>query len=322
MARDILFSFRLWAKRHLSDNLISALRRPFRYFKSRKRTAARRQSAPLTLERLTADLVNGGVKPGDHLMIHASLSQIGNVDGGAQTVIQSLINVVTPEGTIIMPCYNSAESYLKDLKVGSLLDLRASPSLTGKITETFRVWPGVLRSSHPFSSACAWGKSAEYVTSGHAADPHVCHAGSPVGRLVELKGQVLGIGIRIAEGLGVAHYLEDTWAGFPFEVHTSNFKATYIDCNGNRIEREICRFDPGVAKTRIDYPEGAWICEKFTDHFTRKGIMKWFRYGECDSWLMDAVELYDELKRLAAKGVTMYLTEDKLTDRNRDIENW
>ena len=54
----------------------------------------------------------------------------------------------------------------------------------------------------------------------------------------------------------------------------------------------------------------------------RVGVMKLFKFGEADSWIMDAPALYEELKRLARKNVTMYLTEDKLTDENRDITNW
>jgi len=268
------------------------------------------------------DLRNAGFKAGDTVMVHSSLGSIGKVEGGAVTVIESFIEVLTSEGTLVMPCYNSAETFLRDLKHNQTLDLRNTPSATGKITETFRTYPGVIRSSHPFSSSCAIGKNAQYITDGHALAPEVCHAGSPVGRLVAMKGTVVGIGIPIAQGLGVAHYMEDTWDGFPFEVHTPNFSVKYINTDGELVEREICRFDPLVARTRIDYPEGEWICEKLTEHLHRKGILQWFKFGSADSWMMQSDILFEELKRLAGKGVTMYLTPDKLTDENRDFENW
>lgn len=263
-----------------------------------------------------------GIGTGDILMVHSSLSRIGNVIGSAETVIKSFIDVVTVKGTIIMPCYNSAELVIQDLKRGRILDLRKSPSSTGKITETFRSWHDIHRSSHPFSSVCAWGRQARYITAGHATKHNVCHSASPIGRLVELSGKVVGIGISIAQGFGIAHYLEDSWDEFPFEVHSSPFEVTYIDTDGNTIRRKVSRFDPKVSRTRIDYPEGSWICEKLTGHLARKGILKWFDYGEADAWVMEAVELYRELRRLAEKGITMYLTEKRLTDRNREIDKW
>jgi aminoglycoside N3'-acetyltransferase len=254
-------------------------------------------------------------------MVHSSLSQIGNVDGGPETVIKSLIDVVTPDGTIMMPVYNSADRMIRDLKQGKLMDLRTFPSSTGAISESFRAWPDVLRSSHPFSSVCAWGKHARYMTADHATGPHVCHADSPVARLVELKGKVIGIGTPFLTG-GVTHYVEDTWDKFPFEVHTKCFPVTYIDATGTTVSREISQYDPVVARTRMDNPDGAWIRQKLTEHMTCKGVLKWFRYGNADSWIMAADVLCKELKRLATKGVTIYLTEDRLTDQNRDIENW
>jgi aminoglycoside 3-N-acetyltransferase len=316
------FYVRLWGKRYIPQAVIDAIRKPFRLKRSKQRAAYRQAAEPLKLDRLISDLESAGIRAGDIIMVHSSLSRIGNVEGGPATVIQSIIDIITSEGTLIMPCYNSAEIMLKDFKHGNLLDLRTSPSSTGKITDFFRTWPGVQRSSHPFSSSCAWGKQARYVTDGHALDPQVCHADSPVGRMLKLEGRIIGIGIPIAQGLGVAHYLEDTWDNFPFEVHTPPFPIRYIDASGKIVERELCRFDPEIARTRIDYPEGAWICEKLTRHLHKKGIYKPFRYGEADSWLMESVDLFNELKRLAVKGVTMYLTPDRLTDQNRDIENW
>jgi aminoglycoside 3-N-acetyltransferase len=276
----------------------------------------------VTRRQLAEALHAGGIAEGDLVMVHSSLSSLGRVDGGAETVIAALLDAVGENGTILMPSYNSAERMIRDLKHGRMVDLRGQPGLTGAVSERFRRWPGVKRSSHPFSSVCALGPKAEFLTEDHAAGPEVCHAASPVGRLVELEGKVLGLGISIAQGLGVAHCVEDTWEGFPFEVHTAAFQVSYIDAEGQRITRHIRRFDPAVAKTRVDYPAGAWVREKLTAHFIRKGIMKTFPCGEAMAWVMPARPLYDELKRLAAKGVTMYLTPQKLTDENRDVGNW
>lgn len=318
----MIYNFKKAVKNLTPDSMLPLLRKTLRRLTAGQRDKKRRTGRPIAQDHLTRDLQAAGFAPGDLVMIHASLSAIGNVVGGADAVVQSWLDVITPSGTIIMPCFNSASEMEKDLERGKLIDLRTSPSATGKISETFRVRHDVVRSSHPFSSACAWGKRAMEVTSAHALSPFVCHESSPVARLIDFDGVVVGIGIPIAQGLGVAHYLEDTWDGFPFEVHSDPRKVSYIDSEGKTISRMIGRYDPKVSRTRIDHPEGRWICEQLTGHLIKAGILKMFAFGEADAWQMKASILRDELKRLAQKGVTMYLTKDQLTPRNQNPEDW
>jgi len=280
------------------------------------------QSRLITEDELAADLNAAGFSEGELLMVHSSLSRIGNVEGGPDAVIKAFIKTVGKSGTLVMPAYNSAQEALKQSRSGDYIDLRTHPSAVGKITETFRKWPEVKRSSHPFSSCCAWGALAADITESHHINSDVCHVGSPVGKLVALNGRVVGVGIPLAQGLGVAHYVEDTWDQFPFEVHSEEMEVSYINAAGEKITRMIRRYNPAITRTRVDYPEGAWINEQLTNHLTRAGIMQPFKFGEAESWYMHSSDLAEEIKRLAAKGVTMYLTKDKLTGQNRSIETW
>ncbi len=58
---------------------------------------------PRTKQSITEDLKALGLKKGMTVLVHSSLSSIGWVNGGAVAVIQALIDVVTEEGTIVMP---------------------------------------------------------------------------------------------------------------------------------------------------------------------------------------------------------------------------
>lgn len=53
------------------------------------------------------DIINGlldlGLKSGDEIEVHSSLSSFGYVDGGAETVISALKDVVGENGSIFMP---------------------------------------------------------------------------------------------------------------------------------------------------------------------------------------------------------------------------
>ena len=53
---------------------------------------------PLTLEDLVQDFHRLGVPGGGLVMVHSSLSSIGHVDGGAETVVDALLEALGPTG--------------------------------------------------------------------------------------------------------------------------------------------------------------------------------------------------------------------------------
>lgn len=68
---------------------------------------------------LVAGLRSLGLSKSDHIVVHSSLSSLGYVDGGADTVIDALQEVVTPSGTIMMPTYSGQVIYfLETLALG------------------------------------------------------------------------------------------------------------------------------------------------------------------------------------------------------------
>jgi aminoglycoside 3-N-acetyltransferase len=310
-----------WLKEHLSARTRRRLTGIYSRVRAPVRRAQRQRKAVVDATTLTQDLRRAGIATGDVLMIHSSLSRIGNVEGGATGVAESLLAAVGPAGTVMMPAYGDAETVFADLAQGEVVDLRTERSLTGSITEALRQRPGTRRSSHPFSSVVACGERAAYVTQEHARDPRPAHADSPLGRLVELEGKVVGLGVSLGP-VSFYHVIEDTWGGFPFHTHLDPEEITYIDASGERVTRLVTRYDPEIRRSRIDQPASTWIRERFREHFERNGILRPFRYGAADAWVMDARAFYDELRRLAENGVTMYLTEERALEQGTPIETW
>ena len=90
---------------------------------------------------------------GDRVMVHSSLSSMGNVEGGAATVVQAFLDVLGPEGTLMVPTFtHSGCEYFDPLK---------SPSLNGAVREAARRFPGAVRSLHPTHAVTAIGPDAE-----------------------------------------------------------------------------------------------------------------------------------------------------------------
>ena len=68
-------------------------------FQSKKRIEKRL----VTKNELKNQLIKLGIEPGMILEVHSSLSSFGELDGGAITVIDTLKELVTDEGSLFMP---------------------------------------------------------------------------------------------------------------------------------------------------------------------------------------------------------------------------
>jgi aminoglycoside 3-N-acetyltransferase len=59
--------------------------------------------AIITKEILVENLRNIGIKAGDNLLVHSSLSKIGYLENGADTLIDALLEVIGSKGNLLMP---------------------------------------------------------------------------------------------------------------------------------------------------------------------------------------------------------------------------
>lgn len=161
---------------------------------------------PADLER---DLRALGVAAGGVLLVHASLSRLGTVVGGEQAVVRALLDVLGPEGTLVMPAQSwqlCDPAYLADPSVPPsrydevraalpVYDPAWTPTRTmGLVVEALRTLPGTLRSAHPHRSFVAHGPQAAEVVARHDLDDPVGE-GSPLAALHALDAHVLLLGV-------------------------------------------------------------------------------------------------------------------------------
>ena len=103
--------------------------------------ALNRKPAPgLSVHEITEGLTRVGLKAGDHIVVHSSLSSFGKVSGGADTIIDALKTVVTESGTVVMPTFSGQVVYFLEalaLKSGLHGDGAEGSGLifSGKLTD-------------------------------------------------------------------------------------------------------------------------------------------------------------------------------------------
>ena len=141
-------------------------------------------------------------------MVHASLSRLGWIVGSAQTVVGALLDVVGPDGTIVMPAHTGVSDPSRWQNPPVPEDWwpiirdewpAFDPSLTptramGAVAECFRRLPDVLHSGHPAVPVIARGPQAATITASHPLEQSLGDE-SPIGRLYDLDARIVLIGV-------------------------------------------------------------------------------------------------------------------------------
>jgi len=141
----------------------------------------------ISQETVVRQLLDLGVQPGGVLLVHCAFSKVKPIEGGPAGLITALQKALGPEGTLVMPSMSWDDEHPFDPLTTSCREEM------GIVADTFWRQPGVLRSNSPHACAAAGPHAAE-ITRPHPVEiPH--GPDSPVGRVADLNGQVLLLGV-------------------------------------------------------------------------------------------------------------------------------
>ena len=194
----------------------------------------------LTHDRLTAAMRRLGVQPGQVLMIHSSLRSLGHVVGGAPTVVDAILEVLGPTGTLVGPSFNYETAHAPDF----VFDPVNTPSDMGAIADEIRRRAGNNRSRHLTHSLSAIGRHARTVVT--ADGPTAWSADGPLGAVFKLDGRFLLLGVTY-QSFTACHLLEVA------------FRLRYrkLDILRRRLRRPdgtLVPFDSTIYLRDVDYP--------------------------------------------------------------------
>lgn len=219
-----------------------------------------------------AEIIRGlrelGVRPGMVVMAHSALSAFGEVEGGADTIIDALEEAVGPEGTLLMPAMGGAPVF----------DVSETRSNVGEITERFWRRPETTRSIHPTHSVAGVGPLVDQLLAGHLDQSTAIGPESPWGRVAAHdNGYILFLGCDQDRNT-LLHTAEDIVNG----AYLNTFKRDYYDENRAVKTLTMERF-PGPHRDFIQMDR----------MFLEAGAMRVGKIGKAVCRLMNAGQILD-----------------------------
>jgi len=184
---------------------------------------------------VAGQLLELGVQPGGVLLVHTSFRAVRPIEEGPLGLIDALRLALGPDGTLVMPSWTGDDE--------APFDPASTPAAEdlGATADLFWRQSGVVRSDHLQAFAAIGPRAEAIVKTPLPLPPHV--PDSPVGRVHDLDGQVLL--------LGVGH-----------DADTSLHLAELIAQVPYGIPRHCMVMQEGK-RVRIDYLENDHCCRRF-----------------------------------------------------------
>ncbi|MBN1579800.1 MAG: AAC(3) family N-acetyltransferase [Anaerolineae bacterium] len=210
--------------------------------------------ANVTKQDIVRSLQQLGLNIGHKVLVHSSLSSLGYVQGGADAVIDAVLEVVGRPGTMLVPTLAGSELLSPDNP--PRFDPRQTPCWTGRVPETFRLRPAAVRSLHATHSVAAIGADAILLTRDHLNSITPCDELSPYGKLAaDDGGYVLFIGVG-HESNTMLHHVEEM-AGVEYHLQKA-FARAEIVVDGQVIYRHVLLHRYGTPR-HFAVMEPLWI---------------------------------------------------------------
>lgn len=238
-----------------------------------------------TKKDLLSDLHNMGLQSTDAVMVHSSMKSIGEVEGGADTVVDAFMEYFG-EGLFMTPTHTWAQmssSY-------SMFDPETEPACVGIIPNIFRKREGVVRSLHPTHSIAAYGPQATEYIKGEENVTTPCMPGGCWSRLLEVNAKILMVGCThtrntfihaVEELLDVPERLTEEPVDFQVKMPDGSLKKVAMYRHYNRLQPHISE----------EY-------DKLAQAFYDLGAAKRVRFGDADCILCEARKIYEVAKKV------------------------
>ena len=236
------------------------------------------------------------INPKGTLLVHSSMKSIGDVEGGADTVLDVLMDYMK-EGLLVFPTHTWSYINSENPK----FDSRHSEVCVGILPELFRKRPGVVRSLHPTHSAAAIGEDKEEFIKDNELWDTPCARQSPWGKLLDRNAQIMLLGVDLRKNTFI-HGVEE-WADIPGRMADETEPLFVINEQGKEI------LVPSRRHCGEDWSQYFW---KVDDYFKEKGVMYLGKFGDAEVRICQAKPMTELLNEMLAINPRLFSNNEPL----------
>lgn len=231
-----------------------------------------------TQQSLFEQLHQLGIDGRSTLLVHSSMKSMGEVEGGADTVLDVFTDYMK-DGLLVLPTHTWSTINASN----PMFHVESSPCCVGILPELFRKRPGVVRSWHPTHSVAAIGQDAVAFTKDDHLYDTPCARGSAWGKLLDRKATILLVGVDLKRNTFI-HGVEE-WVDIPGRLTDEHEQLYTVLPDGTEISV------PSRRHCGLSWSEHFW---KVDEVLQRKGAMRQGKLGDavvrvCDAAMVEAV---------------------------------
>ena len=177
---------------------------------------------------LQQQLKDLGIQSTDTVMIHTSMKQVGNVEGGADGFIDAFCEYLK-DGLFLVPTH----TWDNVTKNQPIYDVNLTIPCIGIVPQIAAFRKDGYRSLHPTHSIWGYGKEAKAFLSGEEKAQTPSPVGFAWSRLKDVHAKILLIGVKNNKNTFI--HAIDEFVDLPDRLHPIPFDVTIIDHEGHQI---------------------------------------------------------------------------------------
>lgn len=254
-----------------------------------------------TFDSLMRDLADLPIDRKGTLLVHSSMKSLGEVEGGADTVLDALSEYMK-DGLLVLPTH-TWDHIGTGKGQSDLFDYRTEPVCIGLLPEMFRKRPNVIRSLHPTHSVAALGRDAESYVSGDEYINTPAGRNGCWGKLYDRSAKVLFLGCGVSCNTYI-HGVEE-WNDVPDRLTKGTCVLRTVSRDGSSI------ISVDHHRHHTEFSEGGEVSRhygKIMPYFVERGAASWHRVGSAAVCVADCRMMADLLSPMLRRDPALFST--------------